>query len=309
MHMAACLVAVLASIPQDEPEAPAIAKAPPALLVDSRLSSSGDWCRGWPLVLRARLPKPAADAPELKLRVLLKDAPVDWPWRPIAETGKPATAWALSAEQTAALAEGTFRIELRRGDDVLGAVTLRLVPRPETPGPEALKQGFHARLAHAVATGDADARKAAADEYAEKLSKDPDAHTARGDALAAAGKDADALKSFEQAIVLWGDAVDPPEHLVRRCNDVMRRLVAKAPTRPAKPFTAQELEFFAALDAAEDAMAKGEFADAVRGFERALRVHRNNKLTLDAAAVEARLEEARKAAREKREREKKKEDK
>lgn len=272
----------------------------PVLLVAGRHRTTGDWFRTWPLVVTARLPERAAGAgaaPPLQLVVSLDGRPVPWPWQVTpAQGGVRRPTWTLAADELARQPAGDYTFELRAGDQVLGRTTLHLVVEPAASTPELVKQGLRARLAFAGAANDGTALQTLAAEYVARFPRDPDAHVAKGDALVQAGNDAEALQTYRHAIELWGTSIDPPEHILERYNAVLGRMAAQAQTRPAPPPTRNELQFFTYIDQGDAAVAKGNFAEAVRSYERAIRQQKNYQLTQDVSLIEEKLAEVRKRA-------------
>ena len=232
-----------------------------------------------------------------QLVVLSGGRPVAWPWQDNAPTeGARCPTWTLTSEELAQQPVGDYVLELRSGDAVLGHTTLHVVTEPAAPSPELVKQGFRARLAHSGAVHDTTALQTLAAEFAARFPRDPDAYVVQGDALVQAGNDAEALKTYLRAIGLWGVSIDPPEHIIRRYNAVLSRMAAKAQTRPAPPPTRNEIQFFTYVDQGEAAAAKGNYAEAVRSYERAIRQQKSYQLTQDVSLVEERLADARKRA-------------
>lgn len=302
-----CLALVLAIVPLsastaiDGSDAPlAQPRTLPVLLVAGRHRATDDWFSTWPLVVTARLPERAAAAgaaPPLQLVVSLDGRPVPWPWQvTAAQGGVRRPTWTLGADDLARQPVGDYTLELRAGDQLVGRTTLHLVVESTAPTPELVKQGLRARLAFAGAANDGTALQTLAAEYVARFPRDPDAHVAKGDALVQAGNDAEALKTYLHAIALFGASIDPPEHILERYNAVLGRMAAQAQTRPAPPPTRNELQFFTYIDQGDAAAAKGNFAEAVRAYERAIRQQKSYQLTQDVSLIEEKLAAARKRA-------------
>ena len=305
-HLLALLVVMFAAFPGASAQDDSDARPPqPAarLLITARADKDSLWCRDWPLVLSIQIPQQGTPSSLLSTGLVPSTdhagKALNWPWEPVPTPGTPPQAvWTLPSSALAQLPAGEYHLSVLQAGKVLCETSLLLSEAPPSPDDDFIKRSFRARLAYAVARNDQAAARSIADAYVARFPKDPDSHTALGNAQVASGDDKAASQAYLKAVGLWGKSIDPPQHLIELYNDAIGRLLARETLKPAAPPTRNELQFFKYVDEGDTAFAKGKFSAAVTSYERAVNQHKNSRLTQDLGLIEEKLERAKKRLQE-----------
>lgn len=262
---------ILAPESQDEPST-----RPAAILVVQGGEAEIAY-RGWPIRIMYRRLDGVGSAPAaLSVRGPSDVIPVAAP--------NTMAVWLIPPEKSAALASGTYVFSA-------GAASTDVVVQDE-PVELSADQNDAKRLAlasHALAMADTAGAEHIVREWVAASPKNPAAHAALGDVLAAAGKPDDALAAYNEAIRHVPPGVTPPGDPHRKAAMILRQSIATMPTRPASAPTANDLAYYKILDEGDALLNAGNYPRALRAYERAKTHYSNYKLTFGSGEADQKI--------------------
>ena len=241
----------------------------PTTLLTVQGGDSEIFYRGWPIRIVLRSLDTAAETPAPALTVR---GPVDV----TPQAASHATAvWLISPEKSAAMVAGRYVFSV-------GAQSSEVVVAGEPAALSTSQQAARqiSRVSYALAMDDIAGAEQVARAWVAASPDNPVAQATLGDVLAGAGKSAEALAAYNEAINLTPPGGKPPSHLLKQAAALRRESLAKMATRPADDSSAEEVAYYKLLDEGDAARKAGKYPNALRSYQSAQRYHHDHKLTL-----------------------------